>query len=141
MVEEAFQHYHVTVGDETFTFPANVFHQAAFVKQGSDILLQVNGREYRIVESSKQRKVGTESGNPQAPMAGKIIQILVQPGDEVILPDFTMIATLYAVLYCQAKPVFVDVEPDTRCIGCDQPLTPVDPFHTIGNMFDQFFGR
>ncbi|MGH2568933.1 MAG: DegT/DnrJ/EryC1/StrS family aminotransferase [Bacteroidota bacterium] len=40
----------------------------------------------------------------------------VQPGDEVIVPSFTYIATANAVRYCGAKPVFVDVDPDTWCI-------------------------
>jgi biotin carboxyl carrier protein len=87
VVEEAFKRYRVTVGEEVFEFPADLFHQAAFVKQGGDILLQVRGREYRIVETGKQRKVSVASGNPQAPMAGKIIQILVQPGDTVKAGD------------------------------------------------------
>ncbi|TGK30910.1 DegT/DnrJ/EryC1/StrS family aminotransferase [Leptospira gomenensis] len=37
----------------------------------------------------------------------------VGPGDEVIIPSFTMIATAFAVCYTGAMPVFVDVEPDT----------------------------
>lgn len=37
----------------------------------------------------------------------------VGEGDEVLMPDFTMAAVLFAVLYCGAKPVFVDAEPDT----------------------------
>lgn len=40
----------------------------------------------------------------------------VGPGDEVILPDFTMVATLFAVLYTGARPVFADVEEDTWCL-------------------------
>ena len=35
----------------------------------------------------------------------------IGPGDEVILPDFTMIASAFAVCYCGALPVFVDAEP------------------------------
>lgn len=37
----------------------------------------------------------------------------IEEGDEVIIPDFTMIAVLYSVLYCGATPVFVDAETDT----------------------------
>jgi biotin carboxyl carrier protein len=91
VVEEAFKRYRVTVGEEVFEFPADVFHQAAFVKQGGDILLQVKGREYRLVETGKPRKPGSTTGNPQAPMAGKIIQILVQPGDAVKAGDALLI--------------------------------------------------
>ena len=37
----------------------------------------------------------------------------VGPGDEVILPAFTWVATANVVLYCGATPVFVDVDPNT----------------------------
>jgi dTDP-4-amino-4,6-dideoxygalactose transaminase len=35
------------------------------------------------------------------------------PGDEVITVSMTFVATAAAILYCGAKPVFVDVDPDT----------------------------
>lgn len=34
-------------------------------------------------------------------------------GDEVIIPDFTMVAPAFAVCYTGAMPVFVDAEPET----------------------------
>jgi dTDP-4-amino-4,6-dideoxygalactose transaminase len=37
----------------------------------------------------------------------------VGPGDEVITVSMTFVATTAAILYCGAKPVFVDVDPDT----------------------------
>jgi dTDP-4-amino-4,6-dideoxygalactose transaminase len=37
-------------------------------------------------------------------------------GDEVIIPDFTFVATASAVLYAGAMPVMVDVSPETYCI-------------------------
>jgi len=37
----------------------------------------------------------------------------VGPGDEVIVPAFTWVATANVVLYCGATPVFVDVDPRT----------------------------
>ena len=40
----------------------------------------------------------------------------VGPGDEVIIPAFTWIATANVVLYCGATPVFVDVDPATNNI-------------------------
>lgn len=37
----------------------------------------------------------------------------IQKGDEVIMPSFTICSTAFAAIYCGAKPVFVDSEPDT----------------------------
>lgn len=37
----------------------------------------------------------------------------VGPGDEVIIPSFTFIATANSVIHCGAKPVFVDIDPET----------------------------
>lgn len=38
------------------------------------------------------------------------------PGDEVLVPSLTYVATANAVRYTGAEPVFVDVDPDTWCI-------------------------
>ena len=40
----------------------------------------------------------------------------IGPGDEVIVPDLTFVATANAVAYVGAKPVFVDVSPETWCV-------------------------
>jgi perosamine synthetase len=37
-------------------------------------------------------------------------------GDEVIIPDFTIVVTANVVVLAGARPVLVDVEPDTWCI-------------------------
>lgn len=40
----------------------------------------------------------------------------VRPGDEVLVPSLTYIATANAVRYVGAEPVFVDIDPETWCI-------------------------
>ena len=42
----------------------------------------------------------------------------LQPGDEVIVPNYTMIATPNSVKMLGCVPVFVDVEPETLCPSC-----------------------
>lgn len=42
-----------------------------------------------------------------------LLALGIGPGDEVIVPTLTYIATANAVFYCGAKPVFVDSEPET----------------------------
>jgi dTDP-4-amino-4,6-dideoxygalactose transaminase len=51
----------------------------------------------------------------------------IGPGDEVIVPDFTFVATASAVLFANALPVLVDVLPDTYCIDptlAEAAITP-----------------
>ncbi|MDH7485483.1 MAG: DegT/DnrJ/EryC1/StrS family aminotransferase [Anaerolineae bacterium] len=67
----------------------------------------------------------------------------LQPGDEVIIPTFTMIATAYAVTYTGARPVLVDSERETWNMDLDQVearITPrtraIIPVHTYGHPVD-----
>jgi perosamine synthetase len=45
----------------------------------------------------------------------------IGPGDEVVVPDVTWIASVAPVLYVGATPVFADIRPDTWCL-CHQSL-------------------
>jgi perosamine synthetase len=45
-----------------------------------------------------------------------LVALGLGPGDEVILPDLTFVATANAVTYTGATPVLADVLPDTWCI-------------------------
>ena len=51
----------------------------------------------------------------------------IQPGDEVILPDFTFVSTVNAFVLRGARPVFADVRPDTLNLDetqLEQLITP-----------------
>lgn len=63
----------------------------------------------------KKEVVGVNSGTAALFLALKAMG--VGQGDEVITTPFTFIATLEAVIYSGAKPVLVDIEPDTFCIS------------------------
>lgn len=67
----------------------------------------------------------------------------VGPGDEVVVPDLTWIASVAPVTYLGATPVFVDVLPDTWCIdpaGVEAAITPrtkaILAVHLYGNLAD-----
>lgn len=48
-----------------------------------------------------------------------LIAAQVGPGDEVICPSFTFIATPNVIRYCGAQPVFVDIDPETYNLNPD----------------------
>ncbi|TAV20150.1 DegT/DnrJ/EryC1/StrS family aminotransferase [Rhizobium ruizarguesonis] len=67
----------------------------------------------------------------------------VGPGDEVITVPFTFVATVSAICYSGARPVFVDVEPVTLTMDPAQleaKITPrtkaIVPVHLYGQMAD-----
>jgi len=55
--------------------------------------------------------VAVNSGTAALHLA--LLAAQVKPGDEVVLPSFTFVATAEAVVLCGAKPVFVDIDPQT----------------------------
>lgn len=44
----------------------------------------------------------------------------IKPGDQVIVPNYTMIATPNSLKLIGAEPVFVDVEPETLCLDINE---------------------
>ncbi len=67
----------------------------------------------------------------------------LQPGDEVIVPSFTYVATAEVIALLHLKPVMVDVDPDTFNITADiieKAITPrtkaIVPVHLYGQSAD-----
>ena len=51
----------------------------------------------------------------------------VGEGDEVIVPAFTWVSTANAVIYCNATPVFIDIDPVTFNIDVSQIANKITP--------------
>jgi perosamine synthetase len=51
----------------------------------------------------------------------------IGPGDEVIVPALTFIATANSVTYCGARPVFVDIEPTSWNLDPEQVEAAITP--------------
>src|SRR5438094_672318 len=72
-------------------------------------------------------KHGIAVTNGTAALEVTVSALGIGAGDEVILPDYTFVATASAVLYAGALPVPVDVSPDTWCLDpklAEAAITP-----------------
>lgn len=85
--------------------------------------------------------ITTTSGTTALYCALKALNI--GPGDEVIVPDLTFIASSNAVIMAGAKPVFCDVKSDTLCIdtcaaeaSITQRTKAIMPVHLYGQSAD-----
>ncbi len=72
-----------------------------------------------------------------------LLTLDVRPGDEVIVPSLTYVATANAVRYMGGEPVFVDVDPATWCLDparLEDAITPrtrgIIPVHLYGHPAD-----
>lgn len=87
-----------------------------FIDRAEASLREVSGAPYAAVCNN-----GTTALHLALLAAG------VGPGQEVILPSLTYVATLNAVYYVGAEPVIVDVDPDTWCIDPASARAAVTP--------------
>ena len=72
-----------------------------------------------------------------------LLALGVGPGDEVITVAQTFAATVEAILYCGAKPVYADIDPDTLVMDVGQveelitdKTKAILPVHLYGNPVD-----
>jgi len=85
--------------------------------------------------------IGVTNGTHALELA--LSAIGIQPGDEVIVPAMTFIATATAVIQNNAVPVLVDIDPETYCISPEaieaaitEKTKAIIPVHIAGNACD-----
>lgn len=66
--------------------------------------------------------------------------IEIEPGDEVIVPTWTMCASATAIIHWNAIPVFADIDPDTYCIDPASVEANITPY-TKAIMAVDIFGQ
>lgn len=88
-------------------------------------------------------KYGVSLSNGTAALQVAIGCIDLQPGDEVIMPTFTIISCAQAVLYNGGVPVLVDSDPRTWCMDVSQLESKITertraimPVHIYGHPVD-----
>jgi dTDP-4-amino-4,6-dideoxygalactose transaminase len=107
------------------------------------------GDRSRVVEFQEafarhhQAKFGLACANGTAALEVLLKALGIGPGDEVIVPAYTYIATASAVLQVNAVPVFVDIDPDTYNLdpkSTEAAITPrtraMIPVHFAGQAAD-----
>lgn len=107
------------------------------MKMAGDTKFERLEAAYAIFVGSKYA-VSVNSGTSALHLA--LVALGVGPGDEVIIPDFTMAACAFAVSYTGAKPIFVDCGSDLN-INVDlieEKITPntkvIMPVHIYGRL-------
>ena len=107
----------------------------------------IRGEDVRKFEDELSAYMGVNHtiacGNGTDALQLAMMALELQPGDEVITPPFTFIATAEVIRLLGLKPVFVDVKPDTFNLDpdkLDQLVTPrtraIVPVHLFGQSAD-----
>ncbi|MDN7023944.1 DegT/DnrJ/EryC1/StrS family aminotransferase [Methanoculleus sp. FWC-SCC1] len=101
------------------------------------------GPKVREFESAVAEYLGVRHAvavtNCTAALHLALLALGIGPGDEVLVADYTFPATGHAVLYCGARPVFIDIDPLTYNLDpgrIEESVTPktraIVPVHTFG---------
>lgn len=107
----------------------------------------IEGNEDKAFEDAFAEYIGTKycigTGNGLDALMLALKALGIGEGDEVIVPSHTFIATALAVTYTGAKPVFVEVSPDTFNINPDlieaavtDKTKAIMPVHLYGQACD-----
>ena len=80
----------------------------------------INGPEVKAFQTEMEDYLGVKHVIPCAngtdALQISLMALGLKPGDEVLTPSFTFIATTEVIALLQLKPVFVDVDKETFCI-------------------------
>ena len=98
---------YLEIKDEILSMMNDVLESSQYVlgKKGAELEEKV--KTYH----SMPEAIGVASGTDALHLSLRALGI--GPGDEVITTPFTFFATVEAIMYVGAKPVFADIEPDT----------------------------
>ena len=85
-------------------------------------------------------KYGISVSNGTTALQVAVESIGIEPGDEIIMPTYTIISCAMAVIRSGAKPVLIDSKKDTWCIDVDKIESKITP-KTKAIMVVHIFGH
>jgi len=92
-----------------------------YMKSGGWLMEYEKTRELeKMIANYVDAKYCVMVPNGTLAISAMLLALGIKPGDEVIVPDYTMMATATAVSLIGAKPVLVDIEPQTLAIDYNQ---------------------
>lgn len=98
---------YLNIAEEVNEAIQNVLNSAAFI----------NGPEVKEFAAALAEYTGADHvipcGNGTDALQLAMMALNLQPGDEVIVPTFTYVATVEVIALLGLKPVFIDADPDT----------------------------
>lgn len=117
------------------------------IQQVIDSSAFINGPEVKTFQKELQNYLHVKHVIPCAngtdALQISMMALGLQPGDEVITPDFTFIATIEVIVLLGLKPVFVDIAPDTFTIDPEEVQKAITnktraivPVHLFGQCAD-----
>lgn len=125
------------IKDEIDAGIQSVIDSTAFVKGGMGTTFQHHLEEYLNVKHVIPVGNGTDA------LQISLMALGLKPGDEVITPTFTFIATAEVVALLGLTPIVVDVDPNTFCMSIEsikKAITPktkaIVPVHLFGQNAD-----
>jgi len=95
------------VGDDDWRAIKRVFDNKDFSGRGSREIIKLE----ELFSNRFNGMYATALNSGTAALHAALIALDIQPGDEVLIPSLTFVATATAVLYALAVPVFVDIDP------------------------------
>jgi UDP-2-acetamido-2-deoxy-ribo-hexuluronate aminotransferase len=128
---------YLNMQDEIDSAVLNVIRSGAFINGPAVKSFQANLEKYLRVDHVIPCANGTDA------LQIAMMALDLQPGDEVIVPAFTYVATAEVIALLGLKPVMVDVDPDTFNITAEliapaitERTRAIVPVHLFGQSCD-----
>lgn len=99
-----------------------------YMKSGAYLTEHLKTKDFEeLISQSTQSKFSIVVNNGTISLWLMLMALDIGPGDEVLVPNYTMVATPNAVRAAGATPIFCDVEKSTLCIDFSEIIAKRTP--------------